>query len=82
MRSASVSTWPNIIVAEPRPPSSCHTRQTFSQSSVMHLAAGDLLPDAIDEDFRPAAGQAAQPRRLAAARALSRSGSLKTLVKC
>ena len=37
MRSASVSTCPNIIVAVLRPPSSCQTRITLSQSSVNTL---------------------------------------------
>ncbi len=37
MRSAGVSTWPNIIVQVDRPPSSCQTRWTSSHSSVSTL---------------------------------------------
>ena len=64
IRSASVSTWPNIIVAVLRPPSSCQTRLTFEPVVGQHLAAGDRLAHAIDQNLRPAAGQAAQAGRL------------------
>ena len=37
IRSANVSTWPNIMVAVLRPPSSCQARMTLSQSSVSTL---------------------------------------------
>ena len=63
-RSSIVSTWPNIIVAVERPPSWCQTRWTSSQSSVRTLPARDRLADAVDQDLRPAAGQAPQPRGL------------------
>ena len=56
--------WPNIIVAEPRPPSSCQTRQTFSQSSVITLPRDHRRANAIDQDLGPTAGQAAQSGRL------------------
>ena len=46
-----------------RPPSSCQTRWTLSQSSVEHLAARDLLADAIDQNLAAAARQAAQAGR-------------------
>ena len=64
MRSSIVSIWPNIIVAVDRPPSSCQTRLTFSQSSVITLPRVIADANAIDQDLGPAAGQAAQPRRL------------------
>ena len=81
IRSASVSMWPNIIVAVDRPPSSCQTRWTFEPFVGQHLAAGDRLADAIDEDLAAAAGQAAQARLLEPLAGPSRSGSLVTLVK-
>ena len=57
-----VSTWPNIIVADPRPPNECHVRQTSSQRSADGLH-GLTATDTIDENFRPPAGQRAEPGR-------------------
>ena len=57
-RSSIVSIWPNIIVAVDRPPSSCQTRCTFSQSSVM------TLPRVIAERTRSTKISAPPPGRL------------------
>ena len=72
--------WPNIIVAVDRPPSSCQTRWTFSQSSVI------TLPRVIALRTRSTRISAPPPGRLPSPAALSRSstvrsGSLATFVK-
>ena len=55
---------PNIIVAVERPPSSCHTRCTLSQSSVITLPRVIALAHPVDQNLGAAARQTTQPRRL------------------
>ena len=70
IRSASVSTWPNIIVAVLRPPSSCQTRFTLSQSSVI------TLPRVIAVRTRSTRISAPPPGRLPRPAAFSRSSTV------
>ena len=51
-------------MAEPRPPRACHCAADFQPAVGRGFARADLPPDAIDEDFGPAAGQRAQARLL------------------
>ena len=45
------------------PPSSCHCATDVEPIVGQHLAARDFLANAIDENLRPAAGQAAEAGR-------------------
>ena len=52
------------MVAEPRPPRACHCAADVQPLVGRGLRGADGLADAIHEDFRPSARQAAQARRL------------------
>ena len=78
--SASVSTCPNIIVTVLTPPSSCHTRMTFSQSSVMTLPRVISLRTRSTKISAPPPGMLPSPASLRCSRTV-RIVSLFTLVK-
>ena len=60
IRSARVSTCPNIIVAEPRPPKRVPCAADLDPAVGRGFARADGRSHPIDEDFRPAAGQRSQ----------------------
>ena len=64
-RSASVSTWPYIIVAVVDIPSRCAWRITFSHSAVFVFFGAMIVAHAVDEDLAAAAGDRVEARRRA-----------------
>ncbi len=74
MRSARVSTWPNIIVAVERRPWRCASSITASHSSAEHLLRGELSAHAVDEDLGAAARHRVETRG-AQARAAPRTAA-------
>ncbi len=66
MRSSTLSTWPNIIVAELLRPSRCAMRMTSSQWSVSHLSGEMRLRTASTRISPPPPGMGAEARLLEA----------------
>ena len=62
MRSSTVSTWPNIMVAVEARPSRCATSITFKPFIAHGFEWGDSLAHAIHKDLAAAAGNGAQAR--------------------
>ena len=77
-RSSIVSIWPNIIVAVDRPPSSCQTRWTSSQSSVITLPRVIALRTRSTRISPPPPGRLPSPASLSRSRTV-RSGQLRHL---
>ena len=72
--------WPNIIVAVERPPSSCQTRLTLSQSSVSTLPRVMASRTRSTRISPPPPGMLPRPAAFNRSKTV-RSGSLLILVK-